>query len=198
MSGRPVPALPHPRPWRSPRALVLLVPLVAACAAGRNGNEAEGRGNAALDTPPERAAAPLAECVTGVVVAEGVDLSPRTWVRPPEAEPVELLGQLAGNVRLLAGATVQVCGPGRTPSGALEVTELELLQVDGMPAVLGRLRALGEGGWMIETLSSSEPVTLLDVPEGLTPGADRVVWAAGVRTEDRLAVRSYGLLRGWR
>lgn len=147
--------------------------------------------------PDASAASSPAECVTGVVVSEGMDMSPRTLVRDEDGATTELLGAFAGSVRRLTGATVRVCGPGRTAEGALEVTEVDLLSVDGMPAVLGTLRSV-VSGWAIEPLGGGDLVLLSAVPARLHVAEDGVVWVAGPASEGALAVRSFAVLEGWR
>lgn len=138
-----------------------------------------------------------AECVTGVVVSEGMDMAPRTLVRADDGATTELLGVFTGNVRRLTGATVRACGPGRTSEGALEVTEVEVLAIDGMPAALGTLRSV-VSGWAIEPLGGGDLVLLAAVPTRLEAAEDEVVWVAGPATEDTLSVRSFAVLEGWR
>lgn len=160
------------------------------CASGHSdGSDGHPDASTASTTAPE--------CVTGVVVAEGMDMAPRTLVRDDAGATTELLGAFAGNVRRLTGATVQACGPGRTAEGALEVTEVELLSVDGMPAVLGTLRSV-VSGWVIEPLGGGDLVLLSAVPARLHAAEDGVVWVAGPASEGALAVRSFAVLEGWR
>lgn len=168
---------------------VFLTLAAAACASGSSGG---------LDEGPEANAASgaAAECVTGVVVSEGMAVSPRTLVRDDEGVATELLGAFAGNVRRLTGATVRACGPGRTPEGALEVTEVAVLSVDGMPAVLGTLRSV-VSGWAIEPLAGGDLVLLSAVPARLHAAEGGVVWVAGPATDGALAVRSFAVLEGW-
>lgn len=138
------------------------------------------------------------ECVIGVIEPEGVPLAPRTWIRPEEGPRVELVGELVGNVRLLSRTTVRVCGPGRTESGALQVTEVSMVAAEGMPARLGTLRAAG-AEWVLEPLFEGELAVLVaEVPADLAEVAGSVVWVAGPVEDGRVAVRSYGVLEGWR
>jgi hypothetical protein len=136
-------------------------------------------------------------CVTGVVVSEGMDLSPRTLIDPGEDAPVEILGESAANVRYLTGATVRVCGPGRTPTGALEVTRVSLLEVDGMPASFGTLRE-SAAGWMLEPLDGGDPTRLVGVATPLRRAAGSVVWVAGPILDGAISVRSFAVLERWR
>lgn len=162
----------------------------SACASGSSGGPEEGHDASA-------ASSSAAECVTGVVVSEGMAMSPRTLVRDDDGATTELLGVFAGNVRRLTGATVRACGPGLTAEGALEVTEVAVLLVDGMPAVLGTLRSV-VSGWAIEPLGGGDLVLLSAVPVRLHAAEDEVVWVAGPATEGALAVRSFAVLEGWR
>ena len=155
-----------------------------------------GTNDAALNGPDE-SVLPGAPCLTGTVLTEGVDIGPRTWVHPTDGERVELAGAEVANVRLLAGTTVEVCGPAREPGAPIEVARVSLVRVDGMPATLGSLRAAGSG-WVLEPLAGGEAVELTAVPPGLTRAAGQVVWIAGPTEAGRLAVRSYAVLGGWR
>lgn len=160
-----------------------------ACASSPEG---ELGGSAQADT-----AAVTLECATGTVVAEGVPVAPRTLVRQEDGVAVELLGTFAGNVRRLAATVVRACGPGRTSDGSLEVTTVTLLEVDGMPAILGTLRA-AISGWVLDPLDGGDPVILAAVPERLQAADGEVVWVAGLATPDTLTVRTFGVLEGWR
>lgn len=168
--------------------LAMLV--TAACASAPSDGPDEG---------PDASAATnsATECVTGVVVSEGMDIAPRTLVRDDDGGTTELLGVFAGNVRRLTGATVRACGPGRTSEGALEVTEVHVLSVDGMPAVLGTLRSV-VSGWAIEPLGGGDLVLLSAMPARLEAAEGEVVWVAGPATVEALAVRSFAVLEGWR
>ena len=137
------------------------------------------------------------ECIVGTVVSEGVSVAPRTLVREEGGGEVELMGAFAGNVRRLTGAVVRVCGPGHTPDGALEVTGVAVMEVDGMPALLGVLRT-AVSGWVLEPLDGGDPTILAAVPPGLQAAEGEVVWVAGVAAPDTLTVRSFAILEGWR
>jgi hypothetical protein len=159
---------------------------------------AGGCASAPSDGPDADAASSSAtECVTGVVVSEGMDMAPRTLVRADDGATTELLGVFAGNVRRLTGATVRACGPGRTPEGPLEVTEVEMIAADGMPAALGTLRSV-VSGWAIKPLGGGDLVLLSAVPARLEAAEGEVVWVAGPAADDALAVRSFAVLEGWR
>ena len=137
------------------------------------------------------------ECVVGTVVSEGVSVAPRTLVRQDSGEEVEVMGAFAGNVRRLTGAVVRACGPGRTSEGALEVTQVDVLEVDGMPARLGVLR-MSVSGWVLEPLDTGDPTILESVPTALQAAEGEVVWVAGLAAPDILTVRSFAVLEGWR
>lgn len=173
-----------------PVAVMLAALVTSACASGAAGGPDAGS-EASVDSGSP------AECVTGIVVSEGMAMAPRTLVRDADGTATELLGVFAGNVRRLTGATVRACGPGRTSEGALEVTEVHVLSVDGMPAVLGRLRSVASG-WAIEPLGGGDLVLLSATPARLQTAEDEVVWVAGPAMDDALAVRSFAVLEGWR
>ncbi|MDZ7778495.1 MAG: hypothetical protein U5R14_00975 [Gemmatimonadota bacterium] len=175
-------------------AAIPFVALLSAGCASSSGSDGPSEGADGQVT----AAREAGECVRGVVVSEGVDIAPRTWVDPADGPRVELLGTMAGNVRLLTGTTVRACGPGLTPGGELEVTEVEVVEVDGMPATLGVLRDEGTDGWSVEPLGSGEATGLRAVSGDLRRAAGTVVWVAGPIESGRLSVRSYGVLEGWR
>jgi hypothetical protein len=164
--------------------------LVGAACASSGANDTASNG-------PDEAVVSGAPCLAGTVFAEGVDIAPRTWLHPPDGERVELVGDQVDNVRLLAGTTVEVCGPAREPGAPIEVVEVTLVQVDGMPAALGSLRSAGSG-WVLEPLAGGESLDLTAVPPGLTRAVGQVVWIAGPTDAGRLAVRSYAVLGGWR
>lgn len=169
--------------WRRLGAGMLVLVTTACASASPEGSDA---------------ASPTAdECVTGVVVSEGMDMAPRTLVDPGEDAPVELLGVFAANVRYLTGATVRVCGPDRTPTGALEATRVTLLEVDGMPASLGTLRETA-AGWMLEPLDGGDPARLAGVATPLRRGVGSVVWVAGPTLDGAISVRSFAVLERWR
>ena len=136
-------------------------------------------------------------CITGTVLAGGLDISPRTFVQSAEGAPVDLVGELVGNVRLLAGTVVEVCGPGRTDGDELEVTHVALRTVDGMPAALGTLGS-DASGWRLDPVGGGEPIYIVSVPPDLSRAEDRVVWVAGPMEDGRLSVGSYAVLEGWR
>lgn len=163
--------------------------LATACASsGANDTAPNGPDDAVMSGAP---------CLAGTVFTEGVDIAPRTWLYPPDGERVELVGAQVENVRLLTGTTVEVCGPAREPGAPIEVVEVTLVQVDGMPAALGSLRSAGSG-WVLEPLHGGEPLALTAVPPGLTRAVGQVVWIAGPTDAGRLTVRSYAVLEGWR
>jgi hypothetical protein len=137
------------------------------------------------------------DCVTGLVVPEGVEVGPRTWIEPEDADPVEVVGPLVANVRLLTGTTARVCGPAGASAGSMDVTTVSLVEVDGLPAALGRLRQL-DVSWQLDPLEGGTPLDLVGVPEGLARAADRVVWVAGELDRNRVTVRAFGVLEGWR
>ena len=170
---------------RLPASVVLGLPLLWACASAPDPSA-----GGALEDPD-------AECVVGTVVSEGLPVAPRTLVRQEDGEEVELMGAFAGNVRRLTGAVVRACGPGRTPEGALDVTAVAVMEVDGMPALLGVLRTAGSG-WVLEPLHGGDATVLAAVPAGLQAAEGEVVWVAGPATTDVLTVRSFAVLEGWR
>lgn len=171
------------------RMSVTVALLVAGCASG-------GANEAAPDVPDPGVVA-SGSCVTGTVFAEGVDIAPRTFVHPMGGPRVELVGELVGNVRLLTGTTVEVCGSGGIEGGALAVTEVALRQVDGMPAALGTLTA-GPAGWLLVPIGGGEPLGVTAVPTDLGRAVDRVVWVAGPMRDGDISVRSYSVLEAWR
>jgi len=171
------------------RTGVAVVLLVAGCASG-------GANEAGQDVPDPGVVASGA-CATGTVFAEGVDIAPRTFVHPMDGPRVELVGEFVGNVRLLTGTTVEVCGPGGIEGGMLEVTEVALRQVDGMPAALGTLTA-GPAGWLLVPIGGGEPLGVTAVPTDLERAVDRVVWVAGPMRDGGISVRSYSVLEAWR
>ncbi len=171
-------------------AVVLAFPMTWACASARDPSldgpdSGEPEGDSAL------------ECVVGTVVSEGLSVAPRTLVRQESGGEVEVIGVFAGNVRRLTGAVVRACGPGRTPEGALEVTEVAVLEVDGMPALLGVLRR-AVSGWVLEPLDRGDSTVLESVPAALQAAEGEVVWVAGLAAPDSLTVRSFAVLEGWR
>lgn len=168
---------------------VALALLVTGCASGG--------GNEAAQDPPDPGVVASGTCVTGTVFAEGVDIAPRTFVHPTDAPRLELVGELVGNLRLLAGTMVEVCGPDRAEGAALEVTDVVLRRVDGMPAALGTLTA-GPSGWLLVPMGGGEPLGVSAVPAGLERAVDRVVWVAGPMRDGDISVRSYSVLEGWR
>jgi hypothetical protein len=161
------PAHPHPRRAalaRSHGALgaedpMTRTPLVRNLAAGTavilaTACASSGANDTASNGPDE-AVVSGAPCLAGTVFTEGADIAPRTWLHPSDGERVELVGTQVENVRLLTGTTVEVCGPAREPGAPIEVVEVTLVQVDGMPAALGSLRSAGSG-WVLEPLAGGE------------------------------------------
>ncbi len=176
---------------RLPITVLLALPLIFACASGPDPSMED---LASGEPGPDAA---VQACVTGTVVSEGALIAPRTLLRQEGGEHVEMAGEFAGNVRRLTGAVVRACGSGHTSEGALEVTGVEVLEVDGMPALLGVLRAAGSA-WMLDPLDGGDATTLASVPEGLQAAEGEVVWVAGVATPGSLTVRSFAVLEGWR
>ena len=148
---------------------------------------------------PGGSPAPLQDeaCVTGAVAVRGLPPADETVVRAPDGTLTPLRGDLARNVRMLSGASVTVCGGGHEPDRPLEPTSIDLLEVDGLNAVLGRLVPTG-GGWAIIPLYVGDPVPLASVPGDLAVAASEVVWVAGDWLEELFGVQAYGVLRGWR
>jgi hypothetical protein len=113
-----------------------------------------------------------------------------TVIHTDRGAPVLVVGARAQEVRRLSNALVTVCGT-RGSGGAVDVSEVELREVDGMPAYLGVLRRVGDG-FVVDVGGGRPPVPLVGVPDPLGAAQGGRVWVAGTWGRDGLSVASWG------
>jgi hypothetical protein len=148
--------------------------------------------------PAEAQAAPDASddtTATGVVRVVGADPI-TTVVLDSAGSHVALRGSLEVEVARLVGATVRVRGrpvPNAppTPPRAVEVSDYDVLSINGATPVVGILR-LGDDAPRIEGDST---VLLAFTPPGLLSLAGAKVWVVGRREGGWLVVQGYGVIR---
>lgn len=103
-----------------------------------------------------------------------------------------LEGARAQDLKALSGAVVSVRGaPLETPTGlGLDVTDFDLVSIDGAPAIMGVLTE-SEG---IYWLDSSPDVRLGEVPNGLAQELGSLVWVTGSEDGDDFRIQSFGVI----
>lgn len=126
------------------------------------------------------------ECLDGLVQTRGPDPAPELWIRA-DSDEVRIQGDLDPSIRVLTGARVRVCGP---RSGEdITATTYQLLEVQGYPALLGRLRSTSNG-WTLEV--NGQTYDLVGVSSLLAELDGRVVWVAGEIERRAMTVLLFG------
>jgi hypothetical protein len=133
------------------------------------------------------------QTLTGRVYLTGTDPMVMVALQVEGQSSVNLVGDLSGELRRLAGATVEVQGTRRS-TGMMDefhASDYRVVHVDGQVPVVG-IVVEQSGGYLIQTTDG--PVTINGVPNALKkPGAK--VWVTGRETETGLYVQSFGVIR---
>lgn len=133
-------------------------------------------------------------CRTGRVARMGVEgLGPVVLRTEDGREPIVLEGAEVSLLSRISNAVVRVCGERDERRGSLEVRSFELREVDGLPALLGRLRTHG-GGYALEPEGDQPAVGLVAVPPFLSGREGARIWVAGAWEGERFRVQSFGVL----
>ena len=155
------------------RALVLMSVLLAACT----------RPSAVPPTSQETT-------VIGVPASTGsAPANVRTTLAVEGGESLTITGPLAGEIRNLAGARVQVRGR-RGADRTLEARDYGILSVSDRPVTLGVLEQ-DASGQLILRMSDNRLMRLHDAPPSFRAGMK--VWVQGQRPG---YVETYGIIRG--
>lgn len=156
------------------RALVFLAAFLAAC------------------TRPSAVPPPSAAQETTVIgVPASVGSAPanvRTRLAAEGGESLYVTGPLAGEIRSLSGARVQVRGR-RGANRTLDATDYDVLSVSGRAVTLGVLERAPNGGLQLRTRDGAA-LPLQDPPASFRPGMK--VWVQGPRPG---AVQTFGVVR---
>lgn len=126
-------------------------------------------------------------CLDGLVQTRGPDPAPELWIRADDDE-VRIQGNLGPNIRLLTGARVRVCGA-RFDEDMIATT-YQLLEVQGYPALLGRLKSTSNG-WTLDV--DGQTYDLVGVSGLLAEFDGRVVWVAGEIEQRTVTVLLFGV-----
>jgi hypothetical protein len=142
---------------------------------------------------PATVPASAGERVTGRVAITGNEPVTELTLLMDSGGSLRLLGDLSGELRALAGATVGVSGR-RTnagPSAGFTVVQYEVLSIDGQRPVVGIVTA--RDGRVL--LVGAEEVELVGVPPQLASRVGAKVWVVGPRSGVSIDVRSFGVIR---
>ncbi len=155
------------------RTLVLLALALAACTRPSS-------------VPPAGA---QEERVIGVPASVGsAPMNVRVLLTPERGEGLYVTGPLAGEIRSLSGARIEVRGR-RGPARTLEATDYDVLTVNGRPAVLGMVERGTNGGLQLRT-REGRAIQLQSPPPDFRPGMK--VWVQGPGS---ITVQSYGIVK---
>lgn len=125
---------------------------------------------------------------TGTVAILGS--TPTEWValRPDAGAPLRLEGEMAADLRRLAGARVAV--EGRGSGDVVQVEAYEVLSVDGRPVISGRVEPAPGGGLQLVT-PAGQIYHLHDPPASVRAG--QRIWIQGPAS---VRVQRYGSIGG--
>lgn len=141
----------------------------------------------------QSAALSTSDTLTGRIELTGSQPTAAVTLILVSGESFELRGPLLGELRALAATTVRVIG--RRASGSprrdFDVTEYELLAVDGERPIVGTLALREAAVW----LEGVDTVQLSLVPPLLVSKIGAKVWIVGRRTRDAVQVQSFGVIR---
>ena len=138
-------------------------------------------------TPPAAARGGEPERLTGRLAGVGsAPMNVRLALQTPDGRSVYVTGPLAGELRALAGAEVEV--DGRTEGGAFQVSGYRIRSVDGRPVLEGTVEAAPGGGLQLRLRDGSAV--------RLEAGSDRLragqkVWVQG---PTQVQVQTYGVI----
>ncbi|HKK94513.1 MAG TPA: hypothetical protein VJ925_13850 [Longimicrobiales bacterium] len=166
-------------------AAALIAVGVAACTAGRGSDRASVAG---------------AECRTGVLEVSGADPFPELALVDSVGTRLEIAWD-ASELPALSGTTVELCVTGSPVEVREDIVRLDLVSVDGMHAVLGRVLARRVGATpeserlevRIVRGSTGETLEVVATEEVADELAGRCAWIAGPIEGGRLTLTSYGL-----
>ncbi len=191
--------------------LVALVLVTVACG-GESGERGAGSGLAedslaSADTLPAseepsatdpgamRAAPPQIERLQGRLFETGPDPMVGVTLQLEDGSSVNLIGDFESELHRLSGATVAVTGTRRTDHptlGTFAVRRYEILSIEGVKPEVGIIESY-ETEWFL--LIDDTPVALAEVPDDLKTRDGAKVWIIGERTQTRLRIQSYGIIR---
>jgi hypothetical protein len=155
------------------RTLVLLALALAACTRPSSVTPAGAQEERLIGVPASVGSAPM---------------NVRVLLTPERGEGVYVTGPLAGEIRSLSGARIEVRGR-RGPNRTLEATDYEVLTVNGRPATMGVVERGNGGGLQLRT-RDGRIIQLQSPPADFRPGMK--VWVQGPGS---ITVQSYGIVR---
>lgn len=146
------------------------------------------------DPSPAPAEAGAEVTIGTIAVVGSAPVNVQVVVRTPEGQNYRLTGPLAEEVRRLSGAEVAVHGaitssPDPMTGGQIQVTDYEIVSVDGEPAVMGEIVAIDGDRVRLRT-RDGEDVWLTGAPDEFRVG--QKVWVQGPTS---VAIQAYGTLR---
>lgn len=137
---------------------------------------------------------PTLRTAEGVLGVTGTEVAPTAVIRVDDETSLGLTGDLAPELRRLAGARVRVEGrPAATPVGAgIEVLHYRILEIEGRVPEVGILREELDR-WILYP-EDGEPLILEGMPAtGIADGMK--IWVVGQPDADRhFRVESYGVI----
>jgi hypothetical protein len=171
-------------------------PLVSRTVANPGGAVAPGVGtevvaesSIAIPAGPQGPPPPMADSARGRVAVTGAVPFTRVELRPRAGFPLRLVGELAEEIRPLAGVELWAGGR-RTVDGALEVLRYLVLSVDGVPAIDGILVA-DTSGVYVETIAGTRHL-IPNPPDSLRALPGSRVWVTG---DPAAGIAAYGVIR---
>lgn len=176
-------------------AAVAVGALVAGCSLALE-TDPDAAGAEDPDAAAAEAAADTVGEFTGRVAAEGTQEADYLVLRVPDDAPVALTGPLAGELRRLQNASVQVRGihtvGGIARGGSVEVRSYSLLSIDGERPEVGVLLRRDGDFWLV---AEATTLRLSGMPSELTDREGAKIWVTGPSSAGTLQLRSYGILR---
>ena len=138
---------------------------------------------------------PQIERLQGRLLETGPDPMVAVTLQLDDGGSVNLIGDFESELHRLSGATVAVTGTRRTDHptlGTFAVRRYEILSIEGVKPEVGIIESY-ETEWFL--LIDDTPVALADVPDDLKTRDGAKVWIIGERTQTRLRIQSYGIIR---
>lgn len=156
------------------RTLVLMAAVLAGC-------------TRPASVPPANGA--QEERVIGIPAAVGsAPMNVRTVVTPEGGESVYVTGPLAGEIRALSGARVEVRGR-RAADRTLEASDYDVVSVNGRPVFMGVVERAADGTMQLRTRDGGI-IRMQSAPAAFRPGMK--VWVQG---HGSVTVQTYGVVR---
>lgn len=154
---------------------------------------------------PEQPSVPLpsdtlsaqVDTLRGEVGVTGTGTVPTAVLRLETGDEVGLTGDLARELRSLAGGTVEVWGRrAASPVGpGLEVADYRLLEVEGRTPHVGFLEGGPPGDWILQERHTEEEFVLVGMP-GTGVQSGMLVWVVGTQdAQGRIAVEFHGVIQ---